>query len=384
VHRLRRGGDRICPRPRGNYGRSRCTHDESVSDDNHDESVSDDNHDESVSDDNHDESRDHWPALLPHEHVEGGRLNAVVDDKAAPSQLERIISSATAIIAPITLISGLLFYFGYASSRAQYEYFGVDVDTIGLSTQDYVMRSPQPLLVPVLALALVSAALAIVHGGIRRRVAAAVAGARDGKDVDRAAESERMLMWVQRLARGSVAAGLITLVGGVVLLFTYYYLRDWAFYPLVTPVVMAAGSVLVAYGWRMEILSGRHGRSRRAASVSLYLVLSASIFWATATIAEWSGRGLAHSEARHLDRLPSIILDTKEQLFLRSPGIEETVLQSSAGQTFHYRYRGLRLLIQGGERMFLVPKAWSPSNSTLVVPMDDSVRVQFQFQNQVP
>jgi hypothetical protein len=72
------------------------------------------------------------------------------------------------------------------------------------------------------------------------------------------------------------------------------------------------------------------------------------------------------------------------RLFLRDPGIEETALPASDGQTFHYRYRGLRLLIEGQNRMFLVPDVWSASDSTLIVPLDGSVRVQFQFQNQVP
>lgn len=54
-------------------------------------------------------------------------------------------------------------------------------------------------------------------------------------------------------------------------------------------------------------------------------------------------------------------------------------------QTFHYRYRRLRLLIQGDNLMFLVPDTWSASNSTLVLPIDDgSVRAQFQFQNDPP
>jgi len=30
--------------------------------------------------------------------------------------------------------------------------------------------------------------------------------------------------------------------------------------------------------------------------------------------------------------------------------------------------------------MFLVPDYWSPSDSTLIVPLDGSVRVQFQNQ----
>ena len=84
------------------------------------------------------------------------------------------------------------------------------------------------------------------------------------------------------------------------------------------------------------------------------------------------------------DDLPSVILDTKERLFLHDAGIEETVLPPSGGQTFHYRYRGLRLLIEGQDRMFLVPDRWSASDTTLIVPLDGSVRVQFQFQNQPP
>src|SRR6266480_4436990 len=71
--------------------------------------------------------------------------------------------SSSSTVAPITVISALLFYFGYVSSRAQYAYFGVDVDTIGLSTQDYVMRSPQPLLVPLLTLVMIAVALVALH-----------------------------------------------------------------------------------------------------------------------------------------------------------------------------------------------------------------------------
>jgi hypothetical protein len=31
-----------------------------------------------------------------------------------------------------------------------------------------------------------------------------------------------------------------------------------------------------------------------------------------------------------------------------------------------------------------VPERWSPSNSTIRVPLDDSVRVQFRFVNREP
>jgi hypothetical protein len=93
---------------------------------------------------------------------------------------------------------------------------------------------------------------------------------------------------------------------------------------------------------------------------------------------------LAQYRALHLDELPSVILDTRERLFLTSPGISEFVLPPSTGQTFHFRYRHLRLLIQGDDRMFLVPDQWSASDSTLLVRLDNTVRMQFQFTNQPP
>jgi len=332
----------------------------------------------------------------------------VADGRSASSQVERWVSFATTIVAPATLLSALLFYFGYVSSRSQYEYFGVDVDTIGLSTQDYVMRSPQPLLVPLLVLALGSAGLLALHTWIRGRVASAVAAGTEDENPTTYAESTQHLEKTSRMVRGSVALGLAVLGAGVVLLFTYGYVRDWAFYDLVTPLLLAVGAALIGYASRvrnlLDRLQAEHARAgpntepvsttlayakgslllRRAAGVLICVVIAACIFWATATVAQWSGRGLAQYDARHLSRLPSVILDTKERLFLRSPGIEETILPASEGQTFHYRYRRLRLLIQGHDRMFLVPDKWSASNSTLVIPLDGTVRVQFQFQNQHP
>ena len=45
--------------------------------------------------------------------------------------------------------------------------------------------------------------------------------------------------------------------------------------------------------------------------------------------------------------------------------------------TSDYRYRNLRLLIQGKDRLFLVPSPWSRGEATLVLPLDDAVRIQF-------
>ena len=73
-------------------------------------------------------------------------------DESAGTQLEQWISLGATIVAPVTVLGALLFYFGYVSSAAEYAYFGINVDTIGLNTQAYIMRSPQTLLVPLLKL----------------------------------------------------------------------------------------------------------------------------------------------------------------------------------------------------------------------------------------
>lgn len=300
--------------------------------------------------------------------------------EGASGRIERWLSIGGSIIAPATAITTLLFYFGYVSSRAQYDYFGVDVDIVGLTTQDYVMRSPQPLLVPLLGITLACALLLGVHTVVRRRVT----------------QRDRLA----GLARRTVVVGLAVLVAGVLLLFLYPLLEDWAEYPLVTPSVLVAGGSLTGWGLMQlrrldaEAVAGQGGaeRPRRAvdalevAIVLVWVAVAAGVFWMTATIAEWSGRGLGKEQARELRELPSVILDTKERLFLPAGmGVAEMRLQpAEEGQTFRYRYWNLRLLVEGDEAMFLVPNDWNAANTTLLVPVDGNVRVRFQFRNDPP
>jgi hypothetical protein len=278
------------------------------------------------------------------------------------SQAERWISFAAGIVAPVTLLSALLFYFGYVSARTQYEYFGIDVDTIGLSTQDYVMRSPQPLLVPLLVLTLLAVAGLLLHKAIRGRVTAGSA----------------------RTVRQVRVGVILALVLGVVGLLAYPLIGQLPYYALFVPLLIGLAAAALAYLTYLARTIEPELGSQRVLVILLAVVTTTCAFWATATTAQYSGRGLAKSDARDLDRFPVVILDTKERLQLRSPGIEETALRAGAGQTFNYRYRGLRLLVVGDDRLFLVPQQWTASNTTLVVPLDGDVRVQFQFENDPP
>ncbi len=273
------------------------------------------------------------------------------------SQAERWVSFAAGIVTPVTLISALLFYFGYVSARSQYEYFGIDVDTIGLSTQDYVMRSPQPLLVPLLVITLLAVAGLLLHNAIKPTETA-----------------------VRRARR----AAAVVLLLGVVGLLAFPFIGQLPYYALIVPGVIGLAAAALAYITYLRRKVDPELGTQRVLIALLAVVTVTCAFWATATTAQYSGRGLAKADARDLDKFPVVILDTKEKLALRSPGLEETALRPGAGQTFNYRYRGLRLLVVGENRLFLVPQQWNASNTTVVVPLDSSVRVQFQFQNDPP
>jgi hypothetical protein len=309
----------------------------------------------------------------------------MADEEASADdgRVERLISWAASVVAPLSVLTAVLFYFGYASSRAQFEYFGVAVDTIGLSTQDYVMRSPQALLTPLLVLVLIGVAVAIAHDLFRRRVQAAAVTITDA-DESVASRGRARLADLDRSFRLVELAGWCLLAVGTLLLFGYALLQDWTPYPLVTPLVMGLGAGLALFSARIRRLIHPDTGPRIGVVLALSLVLVTNVFWATATVAQWSGRGSAQQVALHLDGLPTVIVDTRERLNMVSPSIKETALPPSAAQTFHYRYRGLHLLIQGKDRLFLVPGAWSPSDFTLMLPLDGSVRLQFQFENSRP
>ena len=283
------------------------------------------------------------------------------------AQFDKWWSFASTIVAPATLLSTLLFYFGYVFSRSQYRYFGLDVDTVGLSTQDYVMRSPQALLVPLLVISLGGAGLLLTHLFVRRHPPPAA------------------------VTRSLMALSVAALLAGLVLVVGYAALGGWPPYPLVTPMLLAGGSAGFLYSSRLPgapaflTPADDEGRGLRRGVLMFALVaIVGCLFWATATVAQWTALGNAMRTARHLDELAPVILDTKERLFLTDRIVKETALPGERGDRFHYRYRGLRVLIQGPDALFLVPERWSPSDSTLMVPLDGSVRLQFRFVDRAP
>lgn len=295
--------------------------------------------------------------------------------------VEQWLNLAGSIAAPTGLVSALLFYFGYASTRAKYAFFGVDVDVVGLGTRDFLLRSPQPLFAPFVILALLGLLAARLHITIHRTL--------ESPQGEASSHTLRHIL-LARVARLFEGLGAIALGTGVALLVGAAWLSSWTLFDMVTPATLMCGVLFVTYGRHVRIVAKNArivGPPRNSAGlgrtvwVLCAVVLSGSAFWATSTLAEWSGRGQAISLSGRFGELPRVILDTKERLYIQNAIIRESLLPPESSQTFRFRYRNLRLLVEGEGRLFLVPEVWSRSGTTLVVPLDGDVRVQFQFQS---
>ncbi|WP_324275270.1 hypothetical protein [Blastococcus brunescens] len=110
------------------------------------------------------------------------------EDLEAGDALPRLLKVVGGIVAPTSLLTGLLFYFGRSRSSGYYRYFRVNSTVLDLTTNDYLFGGVDGLFVPVsvtcllalVALWLHRLLLTRVPGGARERavrVLGPVAGA---------------------------------------------------------------------------------------------------------------------------------------------------------------------------------------------------------------
>jgi hypothetical protein len=73
------------------------------------------------------------------------------------------VKTMIAFLPPVTIITGLLFYFGWTRVHFQATDMGQNEDIFGYSTVDYVLRSVDSLFFPLLVLAATTIVIVLVH-----------------------------------------------------------------------------------------------------------------------------------------------------------------------------------------------------------------------------
>lgn len=275
-----------------------------------------------------------------------------------------VLTLVERVIAPTSLLVALAYHFGREFTFSRASYFGLDASLYGFSSQEYVVRSLDPLFVPVGAVLLVSLVVLAVHrrlDGILHR--------------QPPSRALRLLVVVLRTAGGLLLAlGLISVFRTVPIGLPYW----------VPPASPAIGLASLAYANHLShrLMTDRRGsvvatRTRAQSRVLVGAFVVLSLFWTATVYADALGRGRSEHIASSLDHLPGVTVFSTRALSLSGPSVIETHLSDPAG-LYHFRYDGLRLIIRADHKLFLLPGAWTPTQGSVAV-LSESAGLRFEF-----
>ncbi|RAY11221.1 hypothetical protein DPM19_31165 [Actinomadura craniellae] len=281
------------------------------------------------------------------------------------SGLDRLVGFAGHVLAPTGVLTAVLYYFGYLHEKQFFEYFGVDLGSIGFSTTDYLLRGAGSLFSP-LATVVVAGSLAVIAHHLLAFL------------LDQLSATWRRTVWVSL-----AVLALVLLVAGVVGLrhrgqvVPTPLLGD----ALVAATALGGGALLLEYvtesartheavpeRWAAILTSTRN--VRRALSVGLALIAA---FWATATIAHRHGIESARAVEVTLPIRSQAIVYSRDRLQIAGPGVVRTEV-GGRDSAFRYRYNGLRTLVHTRDHWFLLPAGWTRHNGASVVMLPDAQR----------
>jgi hypothetical protein len=303
----------------------------------------------------------------------------VLDRPSADSgvRLADVVQIVSLVVAPTTLVTALLYYFGWSSTGAEARNFGLEQSLLGLSTTDYLLRSVPPMFWPLTLLVLVVVLSLLLHLTTMRVVQHS---------------NPELRRWVPI---GVGLVGLIALWQGVAAPFKIpSAVADYGFTRY--QVFLAAGVALISYAgylWDRFRVSSEQRRpwvqsspwAARGLVVFPILLVLLFIFWAVSDYAADYGRTRAKEVEGTLDERPSVTVYSAERLYIddsrldgSNAGVHEDSLPGPDG-AYRYRYLGLRLLTRSNGRYFLLPENWSARHPVTIILLDsDSIRVELR------
>jgi hypothetical protein len=262
----------------------------------------------------------------------------------------------------MALLAALLYYFGWVRAQATYSALGVNPSLLEFSTGDYLQRGANAILTPILLLGLVVLGLSACH----RRLVVAMRGMRSWVHNRRARVLTRVIRTAGYLCLALTAVGLLDPISvGVPL-------GGWL------PVGLIVGAMGVGYA--DHLASGFNVTKKYGARVSVlaaFLVVGA--FWITTLQAGRLGASLAQDFAPSLAHSPKVVLYSDARLGIAGPGVKvEPITQEDS--RYHFRYEGLRLLVNTGDSYIIAPQGWTLGRDALSVLPSKDARIDLVAQ----
>jgi hypothetical protein len=292
-------------------------------------------------------------------------LNATTSSSTSP--LASSLEAFAKAVAPITLLTALLFYFGWVYTNSRTLYFGIDPSVIGFSTQDYLLRSVNAIFVPIGVL------LTLVAVSIQAHVV-----------IVRSIQTGRYWSLARWGSLCILGCGIALLAAGIAGVFRRPL---FGIQTILTPSCLALGILGIGYASHArKTLRPLSSHPRPATptwvrSANLLIVtggMSLSLFWVFGDWAQALGRGSAVELASTLAVRPTVVVYSKDKLNIDGrTGVTSDEVGASDSE-FRFRYTGLTLLLHSDGKYFLLPSGWSAPHGVAIV-LTDSNRLRLEF-----
>ncbi len=274
----------------------------------------------------------------------------------APSRALKVFGS---ILAPTTVLTALLFYFGTRHADAFCGWFGVHYSVLGLSVSDYLIRASDGMTVPITAVAVAGL------GGLwaRRLLEARL--------------SPRAWRTLLRRAVPVLAVAGVALVGlGLSGLVAPSLLYRW---PGLPGSGLALGFLCFPFADRLhQARTGRRPSLTNAVAqwTFTFVLVTVGAFWAVTDYSSAAGELRAYEYEVGLPKTPDTVVFSQKDLGVRARGVVVTPCAPDA--EYRFRYDGLVLVLQSNGTSLLLPREWNRADGTaILLPGSTGTRLEF-------
>lgn len=274
------------------------------------------------------------------------------------------------VVAPTTLVTALLFYFGVLYAVGYYRFFGVNFTVLDLPLQGVLVLSASTAIMPLALLAVATLFAAWVY-----RLSLSNRGEGSLGKARRAAA----------VVLATISTTLLILTAADTVLALRIYPADFG---EARGIGLAAGVLGLSYALHLR----RHREAGpapettqpaplQAAAIaswgSRFLLVSVGLFWAVGSYAIRVGTTDARAFAADLACVADVTVYSEKSLNLASASVREE-RTADAESAFGFRYPGLKLIPQAGPQYLLIPADWSPAiRPAIVLARAEALRLEF-------
>ncbi len=270
-------------------------------------------------------------------------------------------------VAPTTLLTALLFYFGWNHVYWFFRHFGVESATLHPSITDYLMRSVDALFVPLIVAGVIGMALTWGYLALPESV--------------RGAPPSRWFL------RALTAIAVLVLAFGLSRLFFVFPLNNMLG---AAPLSVIAGVGLLWYVvlQRRQRLRDRDPeappRSEAAAVIEwtiLFVVVGISLFWIATDYSAAVGSSRAQLSTAEIPYSPGVVVYSEKDLHLSSADVRKVACDPADNSGYRFRYDGLVMLTHIGDQYVLLPRNWpTHRGAAIVLPASAPGAIRFEFR----